>query len=107
MAAGLDMGQQAPRRRCTRSLSSAATGAPELSAGGRGPLVGRTIQIRCCQRQAEALPAPPPLPTSAPLALPAGRLQVVAGLGLVVTLYDILSIGDGYVYHSDGGAHYK
>ncbi|KAL4422110.1 hypothetical protein ABPG77_003395 [Micractinium sp. CCAP 211/92] len=33
--------------------------------------------------------------------------KVVAGLGLVVTLYDILSIGDGYVYHSDGGAHYK
>ncbi|KAL4451781.1 hypothetical protein ABPG75_007443 [Micractinium tetrahymenae] len=33
--------------------------------------------------------------------------KVIAGLGLVVTLYDILSIGDGYVYHSDGGAHYK
>lgn len=34
-------------------------------------------------------------------------MQAIAGLGLVVTLYDILSIGDGYVYHSDGGAHYK
>lgn len=33
--------------------------------------------------------------------------KAVAGLGLVVTLYDILSIGDGYVYPSDGGAHYK
>ena len=33
--------------------------------------------------------------------------KVISGLGLVVTLYDILSIGDGYVYHSDGGAHYK
>lgn len=33
--------------------------------------------------------------------------KVIAGLGLVVTLYDILSIGDGYVYHSDGGAHYQ
>ena len=33
--------------------------------------------------------------------------KVVSGLGLVVTLYDILSIGDGHVYHSDGGAHYR
>jgi hypothetical protein len=33
--------------------------------------------------------------------------KAVDGLGLVVTLYDILSIGDGYVYHSDGGAHYR
>lgn len=34
-------------------------------------------------------------------------MQVITGLGLVVTLYDIQSIGEGYVYHSDGGAHYK
>ncbi|PSC70715.1 DNA-directed RNA polymerase III subunit RPC8 [Micractinium conductrix] len=33
--------------------------------------------------------------------------KVVQGLGLVFTLYDLLSIGDGYVYPSDGGAHYK
>jgi hypothetical protein len=33
--------------------------------------------------------------------------RVVPNLGLVVTLYDILSIGDGYVYPSDGGAHYR
>ncbi|PRW57257.1 DNA-directed RNA polymerase III subunit RPC8 [Chlorella sorokiniana] len=33
--------------------------------------------------------------------------KVITGLGLVVTLYDIMSIGEGYVYHSDGGAHYK
>jgi len=33
--------------------------------------------------------------------------RVVGGVGLVVTIYDILTIGDGYVYHSDGGSHYK
>ncbi|KAL4853308.1 DNA-directed RNA polymerase III subunit rpc8 [Chlorella vulgaris] len=33
--------------------------------------------------------------------------RVVPNLGLVVTLHDILSIGDGCVYPSDGGAHYK
>lgn len=33
--------------------------------------------------------------------------RVVPNLGLVVTLYDIMSIGDGYVYPSDGGAHYR
>ena len=33
--------------------------------------------------------------------------RVVDGLGLVVTLYDVLSVGDGHVYPSDGGAHYR
>jgi DNA-directed RNA polymerase III subunit RPC8 len=33
--------------------------------------------------------------------------KVVSGLGLVVTLYDILGVGDGHIYHSDGGAHYS
>ena len=32
--------------------------------------------------------------------------RVLPDLGLIVTLYDILSVGDGHVYHSDGGAHY-
>ena len=33
--------------------------------------------------------------------------RVISGLGLVVTLYDVLSIGEGFVTHSDGGAHYR
>jgi len=33
--------------------------------------------------------------------------KVLLDVGLVVTIYDILEIGDGYVYHSDGGAHHK
>lgn len=33
--------------------------------------------------------------------------KVIEGLGLVVTLYDILEVDGGFVYHSDGGAHYR
>jgi len=33
--------------------------------------------------------------------------RVIAGLGLIVTLYDILEVDGGFVYHSDGGAHYR
>lgn len=33
--------------------------------------------------------------------------RVIPDLGLVITLYDILEIGEGFVYHSDGGAHYS
>lgn len=33
--------------------------------------------------------------------------KVIDNLGLVVTLYDVVSVGDGYIYHSDGGAHFK
>ena len=33
-------------------------------------------------------------------------LQVLHDLGLVVTLYDILSITGGFIYPSDGAAHY-
>lgn len=32
--------------------------------------------------------------------------RVVPDVGLVVTLYDILELGDGHIHHSDGGAHY-
>jgi DNA-directed RNA polymerase subunit E'/Rpb7 len=33
--------------------------------------------------------------------------RVIPEVGLVISLYDIFSIGEGAVYHSDGGAHYK
>ena len=33
--------------------------------------------------------------------------QVVPGLGLVVTVYDILSVEGGFIYPSDGAAHFK
>lgn len=33
--------------------------------------------------------------------------RVIADLGLVVTLYDILEVGDGYIYPGDGAAHYR
>ena len=32
--------------------------------------------------------------------------KVVGGLGLVVTLFDLLDVGPGHVLHSDGGAHH-
>ena len=32
--------------------------------------------------------------------------QVVTDLGLVITLYDITQIEGGYIYPSDGAAHY-
>ncbi|KAL6767344.1 RPB4 [Auxenochlorella protothecoides x Auxenochlorella symbiontica] len=32
--------------------------------------------------------------------------RVIPDLGLVVTLYDLLEIGDGYVFQSDGGVHH-
>lgn len=32
--------------------------------------------------------------------------RVIPDLGLVVTLYDLLDIGDGYVFQSDGGVHH-
>lgn len=33
--------------------------------------------------------------------------KVIPDVGLVVTLYDVLDVGQGTVYHSNGGAHYK
>lgn len=33
--------------------------------------------------------------------------RVLSYLGLVITLYDILEVGDGYIYPSDGAAHYR
>lgn len=33
--------------------------------------------------------------------------KVIIDLGLIVTIYDILEIDGGFVYHSDGGAHYR
>ena len=33
-------------------------------------------------------------------------MQVVTDLGLVITLYDITQIEGGYIYPSDGAAHY-
>lgn len=33
-------------------------------------------------------------------------LQVLHDLGLVITIYDILSIEGGFIYPSDGAAHY-
>ena len=33
-------------------------------------------------------------------------MQVLHDLGLVVTIYDILSITGGFIYPSDGAAHY-
>lgn len=33
--------------------------------------------------------------------------RVVTDAGLVVTVYDILSIDGGFVFHSDGAAHFK
>jgi hypothetical protein len=33
--------------------------------------------------------------------------RVILDVGLVVALYDILSIADGFVFHSDGGPHYS
>jgi len=35
-----------------------------------------------------------------------GGLQVLHDLGLVVTIYDVLSIDGGFIYPSDGAAHY-
>ena len=32
--------------------------------------------------------------------------KVISGVGLVVTLYNLVEVGDGKVYHSDGGTHY-
>jgi DNA-directed RNA polymerase subunit E'/Rpb7 len=33
--------------------------------------------------------------------------RVMQDVGLIVTLYDIIEIGEGAVYHSDGGTHYR
>lgn len=33
--------------------------------------------------------------------------KVIADVGLVITLYDILSIGDGQIYHSEGSATFQ
>ncbi len=33
--------------------------------------------------------------------------KVITDLGLVVTIYDVLEVDGGFVYHSDGGAHYR
>lgn len=33
--------------------------------------------------------------------------RVIPEVGLVISLYDISSIGEGAVYHSDGAPHYK
>lgn len=33
--------------------------------------------------------------------------RVVADLGLVVTIYDILSVGGGRIYPNDGAAYFK
>ena len=33
--------------------------------------------------------------------------HVVPKVGLVVSLYDILKIEEGGIYHSDGGPHYR
>lgn len=33
--------------------------------------------------------------------------RVVPDLGLILTIYDLLEIDGGFVYHSDGGAHYR
>ena len=33
--------------------------------------------------------------------------RIIQDVGLIITLYDILEVGEGAVYHSDGGAHYK
>ncbi len=33
-------------------------------------------------------------------------MQVLHDLGLVITIYDILSIEGGFIYPSDGAAHY-
>lgn len=33
--------------------------------------------------------------------------RVIHKVGLVISLYDVVSIGEGAVYPSDGGAHYK
>lgn len=33
--------------------------------------------------------------------------KVIPDIGLVITLYTLLDVGTGTVYHSDGGAHYK
>lgn len=59
-------------------------------------IAGSTLRHRCLCLLSSVPRPPAPTP-----------LQVIPNLGLAVTLYDILSIGDGHVYHSDGGAHYK
>jgi DNA-directed RNA polymerase III subunit RPC8 len=33
--------------------------------------------------------------------------RVIQEVGLIATLYDILEVGEGAVYHSDGGTHYR
>lgn len=33
--------------------------------------------------------------------------KVIHDVGLVITLYDVLKVGEGAVFHSDGGVHYK
>jgi hypothetical protein len=33
--------------------------------------------------------------------------KVVLGLGLVLTLYDLVAIEEGHIHHSDGGAHHR
>ena len=33
-------------------------------------------------------------------------MQVLNDIGLVVTIYDVLSMEGGFIYHSDGAAHY-
>ena len=38
-------------------------------------------------------------------ALPADK--VIPGVGLVVTLYDLLEVGSGSIYPSDGAVHYR
>ena len=78
------------------------------------PPGARAHARRCCHTAAAAARRRPPQDLGKPpeAAITASLEKtfidtVINGLGLVVTLYDLLSIGDGFVYHSDGGAHYK
>lgn len=40
-------------------------------------------------------------------ALWAAHRQVIADVGLVVTLYDVLEVTGGHIYPSDGAAHFE
>jgi DNA-directed RNA polymerase III subunit RPC8 len=33
--------------------------------------------------------------------------RVIHNVGLVVSVYDILEVGEGTVFHSEGGVHYR
>lgn len=110
----------APLASCRQRLPSpvveAACRTREAPSDKRPPEAHRSL--------APAAAATPPPPPAHPL-LPAQDLgkpaeaaiasalectfldRVIAGLGLVVTLYDVLSIGEGFVHHSEGAAHYR